>query len=110
MIPDFDIENEAAVTNLFQYHILQEKIFFDEFSADPRSVKTLLFNGSYTKVTGGQRVTSLRHLDDEIVFTSGIDTRALVVDDMNDVPFLDGLIQPIDTILIPPLGLAGIAD
>lgn len=66
----------------------------------------MLFNSSYTNVTGGQCITAVRHLDDEIVVESGIDTRGLVTDEMHDIQFFEGLIHPIDTLLVPPLSLA----
>ncbi|CAN8100530.1 unnamed protein product [Discula destructiva] len=104
--PNFDINNETEVVPLLQYHIIQEQVFTNDIIVmEPRFFPTLLLNDSYTNITGGQRVTAIRQDEDEYVFVSGLDSRALLMDEMRDIHFFEGIIQPIDTFLVPPPSL-----
>lgn len=103
---NFDLDNQTQVVHLLQYHVLQGKILTTNLPIlEPHFPPTLLFNQTWANVTGGQRVTLIRQDEDEIVFVSGLDSRSLVDFDQ-DIQFFDGVIQPIDTLLVPPLPLA----
>lgn len=92
---------------LLQYHILQETILTDELEViDPHFPQTMLFNQSWTNVTGGQCVTLMRQDEEEVFLVSGLDSRSMIDYQNRDIHFLEGIIQPVDTLLVPPLQLA----
>lgn len=66
----------------------------------PVFIPTLLKDSGSTNITGGQRVIINNQGNDEVVFTSGADSRSTVVE--GDIAFSDGVIHIVDTILAPP--------
>lgn len=103
-----DVNNETEIVHMLQYHVLQEKIFTKDFTLSiPQFLPTTLINQSFTNITQGQRITVLRSDEDEITITSGLDSRSMILSDMQDIHFFDGNIQAIDTLLVTPLSLAG---
>lgn len=92
---------------LLQYHILQETVLTDELEVvDPHFPQTMLLNQSWTNVTGGQCVTLMRQDEEEIFLVSGLDSRSMIDYQNRDIHFFEGVIQPIDTLLVPPLQLS----
>lgn len=105
--PGLDLENENQVVHLLQYHILQDQIFTDDVDiSEPLFPSTLLFNQTWTNITSGQRVALIRQQEDEVVLVSAFDSRSLVEKQNRDIHFFGGVIQPIDTLLVPPLSLS----
>lgn len=70
----------------------------------PALVPTLLFNDSWTNVTGGQRATIIKQSEDEVIVVTGKDSRSVV--EREDIHFHGGLIHVVDTVLVPPYQLA----
>lgn len=86
----------------------------------PVFIPTLLTSTEYTNVTGGQRVENVEQAGDVVVFVcgqgsrstlvqavrpslSGIsDGRRLTADNLKDLTFSGGVVQVIDSLLIPP--------
>ncbi|KAF2396375.1 beta-Ig-H3/fasciclin [Trichodelitschia bisporula] len=85
---------EATLT----YHVLKGAI---PASAVPANafVETLLTNGNYSAVTGGQRVQATKK-DGKVVFISGGGAKSTVT--AADIKFDGGVIHLIDAVLQPP--------
>lgn len=93
---------------VLRYHILQKTILTTDLQViDPHFVQTMLLDQSWTNVTGGQRVTLMRQDEEEVFFVSGLDSRSMVDYQNRDIYFFEGFMQPVDTLLVPPLSLAG---
>ncbi|KAJ4386579.1 hypothetical protein N0V93_009477 [Gnomoniopsis smithogilvyi] len=104
---DFDIDNENQIVPLLQYHILKETILTDDLQVvEPHFPPTMLLNETWTNITGGQRVTLMRQDEDEVFLVSGLDSRSMIDYQNRDIHFFEGVIQPIDTLLVPPMPLA----
>ncbi|KAB5528949.1 FAS1 domain-containing protein [Coniochaeta sp. 2T2.1] len=97
----FDPKNQTMVTNMLLYHILQGTVSTEAFPEGPATfASTLLTDPAYTNVTGGQKVLINKQPGDVVVFTSGAGSRATLID--GDIPFRGGLIQTVDTLMVPP--------
>ena len=97
----WDPKNETMVTNMLLYHILQGTVSTEAIPEGPTTfASTLLTDAAYTNVTGGQRVLINKQPGDVIVFTSGAGSRATLVE--GDIAFRGGLIQTVDTLMVPP--------
>lgn len=100
---DFDVNNEARVVPLLQYHILQETVLTEDLHVvEPHFLPTMLFNKTWANITGGQRVTLMRQDEDEVILVSGLDSRSMIDYQNRDIKFFEGVIQPVDTLLVPP--------
>lgn len=100
----WDPKNETMVTNMLEYHILQGTVSTEAIPEGPTTyASTLLTDPSYTNVTGGQKVLIDKQPGDVVVFTSGVGSRSTLVE--SDISFKGGLIQIVDTLMIPPLRL-----
>ncbi|KAM7197933.1 Fasciclin domain containing protein [Naviculisporaceae sp. PSN 640] len=101
---DWDPQNKTLVTNLLEYHILQGTV---STASVPVGVSTfaptLLTDRAYSNVTGGQQMLINKGGDDVVVFTSGLGSRSTVV--KPDLAFKGGLIQIVDTLMVPPARL-----
>ncbi|ROW13658.1 hypothetical protein VPNG_04506 [Cytospora leucostoma] len=98
-------ENDTElVTDTLQYHILQGTVSIRTVEVGiPHFAPTLLVDRASTNITGGQRVIIHNQGNDEIVFTSGADTRSTVIE--GDIEFSDGMVHVVDTLLVPPFRL-----
>ncbi|KAK0726872.1 fasciclin domain-containing protein, partial [Lasiosphaeria miniovina] len=100
----WDPNNKTMVTNFLLYHIMQGTV---STAAVPQGVSTfvssLLTDPAYTNVTGGQKVIIDKQPDNAVVFTSGIGSRATVVEP--DIPFTGGLLHIVETLMVPPARL-----
>lgn len=93
-IHDWDSRNETTVVDILRYHISPGTVSVGTTEAGtPIFARTLL---------DGSRVIERQH-GDEVVFTSGADTRSMVLE--GDIEFSDGLIHVVDTVMVPPPGL-----
>lgn len=93
------------VATLLEYHILQGTVATAAIPEGPTIfASTLLTDPAYTNVTGGQKVLIAKQPGDVVVFTSGAGSRATLV--QGDITFDGGLIQVIDTLMVPPERLA----
>lgn len=89
------------VTNMLEYHILQGTVSTDAIPEGPTTfASTLLTNPAYTNVTGGQKLLINKQPGDVVVFTSGAGSRSTLV--TGDIAFKGGLIQIVDTLMVPP--------
>jgi uncharacterized surface protein with fasciclin (FAS1) repeats len=97
----FDPKNQSMVVNILEYHILQGTVSTNAIPEGPTTfASTLLTDTAYTNVTGGQKVLINKQPGNTVVFTSGAGSRSSLVD--GDIPFKGGLIQIIDTLMVPP--------
>ncbi|KAJ4097332.1 hypothetical protein NW760_011006 [Fusarium oxysporum] len=96
--------NDAKVTvPLLQYHILQGTISTMKLKEGPAYVKpTLLLNPKWSNVTAGQNILINKQPDD-VIFSTRLGNRATVIN--YDIKFQGGLIQIVDSLLIPPSGI-----
>lgn len=89
------------MTSLLEYHILQGTVSTDGLPEGPSTfAASLLMDKAYTNVTGGQNVVINKQSGDVVVFTSGSGSRSTLLD--GDINFTGGLIQVVDTLLVPP--------
>lgn len=92
------------MTNLLEYHILQGTVATASVPVGVSTfVKTLLSDKAYSNVTDGQQMLINKGGDDVVVFTSGLGSRSTVV--KPDLAFAGGLIQVVDTLMVPPARL-----
>ncbi|KAF4452236.1 Transforming growth factor-beta-induced protein ig-h3 [Fusarium austroafricanum] len=96
--------NDAKITvPLLQYHILQGTISTMKLKEGPAYVKpTLLLNPQWSNVTAGQNILINKQPDD-VIFSTRLGNRATVIN--CDIKFQGGLIQIVDSLLIPPSGI-----
>ena len=66
----------------------------------PTFIPTLLTNPEWSNVTGGQNVENVKQAGDVVVFVSGQGSRSTLV--QADLSFTGGVVQIIDSLLIPP--------
>ena len=64
---------------------------------------TLLKDTKFTNVTGGQKLRIDKQAGDVVVFTSGEGSRSTLLEP--DITFTGGLVQMVDTLLVPPARL-----
>ncbi|KAM6535365.1 hypothetical protein FALCPG4_004937 [Fusarium falciforme] len=96
-------EHKNTTVPLLQYHILQGTINTDDLKAGPAYVKpTLLKDPTWANVTNGQNILITKQ-PDVVVFSTRLGSRATVVN--NDIEFEGGLIQIVDSVLVPPSGI-----
>ncbi|KAF5680314.1 transforming growth factor-beta-induced ig-h3 [Fusarium heterosporum] len=99
----WDPTNAETTVPLLQYHILQDTISVHKLEAGPAYVKpTLLLNPKWSNVTAGQNILINKQPDD-VVFSTRLGNRATVIN--YDIKFQGGLIQIVDSLLIPPSGI-----
>ncbi|KAJ4323027.1 hypothetical protein N0V84_004559 [Fusarium piperis] len=96
-------EHKNTTVPLLQYHILQGTINTGDLKAGPAYVKpTLLKDPTWSNVTNGQNILITKQ-PDVVVFSTRLGSRATVVN--NDIEFEGGLIQIVDSVLVPPSGI-----
>ncbi|TPX17600.1 uncharacterized protein E0L32_012110 [Thyridium curvatum] len=101
-------DNQTLVTHILEYHILQGTMSTKQATEGPAHfAATLLKDKAYTNVTGGQNVIVYRQPGDTVVFASGDGSRSTL--EQGDIPFAGGLIQVVDTLLVPPPRLEVVA-
>ncbi|KAJ9155328.1 Fasciclin-domain-containing protein [Pleurostoma richardsiae] len=94
-------DNQTLVTNILEYHILQGTIATASVpEGSPLFAASLLKDPAWTNVTGGQRVIINSQPGDTVVFTTGEGARSTLLD--QDLAFTGGLVQVVDTLLVPP--------
>ncbi|KAF4629131.1 hypothetical protein G7Y89_g9023 [Cudoniella acicularis] len=105
----FQNNNEGVITNVLEYHILQgSRTAAQLIPGAPVFIPTLLNNATYSNVTGGQYVENVKQAGNSVVFVSGKGSRSSVV--QSDLKFNGGVIQVIDSLLIPPANLTDTAN
>jgi len=101
----FKNNNEDVITNVLEYHILQgTKLAAQLVPGSPVFIPTLLQSTEYTNVTGGQVVENVKQSGDVVVFVSGQGSRSTLT--QADLKFTGGVVQVIDSLLIPPSNLS----
>ncbi|XEV04047.1 hypothetical protein FSHL1_009334 [Fusarium sambucinum] len=99
----WDPNDAKTATPILQYHILQGTISTMKLKAGPAYVKpTLLMDPKWSNVTAGQNILINKQPDD-VVFSTRYGNRATVIN--YDIKFQGGLIQIVDSLLIPPSGV-----
>ncbi|KAH7185705.1 FAS1 domain-containing protein [Fusarium flagelliforme] len=99
----WDPSDAKTTIPLLQYHILQGTVSAMKLKAGPAYVKpTLLMNPKWSNVTAGQNILINKQPDD-VVFSTRYGNRATVIN--YDIKFQGGLIQIVDSLLIPPSGI-----
>lgn len=97
----FENNDKDTITNVLEYHILQgTKVAAQLVPGTPVFLPTLLTNPEWSNVTGGQRVENVKQSGDVVVFVSGQGSRSTLV--QADLMFTGGVVQVIDSLLIPP--------
>lgn len=92
------------MTNLLEYHILQGTVSTASVPVGVSTfAQTLLDDKAYCNVTGGQQMIINKGGDDVVVFTTGLGSRSTV--EKADLAFAGGLIQIVDTLMVPPARL-----
>ncbi|KAK3290795.1 FAS1 domain-containing protein [Chaetomium fimeti] len=92
--------NESTVAATLKYHILKQIIDMPSIiKGDSVWASTSLTDENF-KVTGGQRLILTKQPGGEVVFTSGFATRGTVLTE--DLPFDNGLVQVIDSVMRVP--------
>lgn len=100
----FKNNDQDVITNVLEYHILQgTKLAAQLVPGTPVFIPTLLTSNEYTNVTGGQRVQNVEQAGDVVVFVSGLGSRSTLT--QADLSFNGGVVQVIDSLLIPPANL-----
>ncbi|KAK3331370.1 FAS1 domain-containing protein [Apodospora peruviana] len=101
---NWDPKNASLVTNLLQYHILQGTVSTEAIVKGVATfASSLLTNTAWTNVTGGQKTIINKQNDDTVVFVSGLGSRSTVT--KHDIEFTGGLVQVVDTLMVPPARL-----
>lgn len=101
----FKNNDEDVITNVLEYHILQgTRVAAQLVPGTPVFIQTLLTDPNYSNVTGGQFVQNVKQAGDVVVFVSGQGSRSTLV--QADLMFSGGVVQVIDSLLIPPSTLS----
>ncbi|KAK4169742.1 FAS1 domain-containing protein [Cladorrhinum sp. PSN259] len=101
---EFKPDNATWVTSTLQYHIVRGVISAESLKVGPSIfAPTLLTSKAYTNVSTGQNLIITRQDEDTVVITSGLGARSTVTE--TDIPFSGGLVQIVDTLLVPPATL-----
>ncbi|KAF2263794.1 Fasciclin-domain-containing protein [Lojkania enalia] len=95
-------EDPGLLSALLQYHILNGTYMADQISNMSAFIPTMLMNGSYSNVTGGQVVEAVQ-VGNETVFYSGLLRNTTVQE--ADLNFNGGVIHVIDSVLTLPLSV-----
>ncbi|KAH7336069.1 FAS1 domain-containing protein [Rhexocercosporidium sp. MPI-PUGE-AT-0058] len=100
----FENNDQDTIINVLSYHILQgQKMANQLIPGTPVFLPTLLSDAKWSNVTGGQNVENVKQAGDVVVFVSGQGSRATLV--QADLSFSGGVVQVIDSLLIPPTNL-----
>ncbi|KAG0651694.1 Fasciclin arabinogalactan [Hyphodiscus hymeniophilus] len=100
----FKNNDQDVITNVLEYHILQgTRLAAQLVPGTPVFIPTLLTSPEYTNVTGGQNVQNVEQAGDVVVFVSGLGSRSTLT--QKDLSFNGGVVQVIDSLLIPPANL-----
>lgn len=84
-----------------RYHIVTEPISMTSIvKGDSIWASTTLDDPTFSTVNGGQRLILTKQPGSEVVFTSGFATRGTVL--VEDLPFDNGLVQVIDSVMRVP--------
>ncbi|KAK4153979.1 FAS1 domain-containing protein [Chaetomidium leptoderma] len=98
---NWEAYNESTVAATLKYHILTETIDMPSIEkGDSVWASTTLTGEKFSNVTGGQRLILTKQPGGEVVFTSGFATRGTVL--VEDLPFDNGLVQVIDSVMRVP--------
>jgi len=97
------VANTGLVQALLQYHVLNGTWPAASFGSNPLFIPSLLTNGSYTNVTGGQRVEGAT-AGNNVGLTSGLGANSTVV--QADQNFTSGVVHVIDTVLTIPTNIS----
>jgi transforming growth factor-beta-induced protein len=93
-----------VITNVLEYHILQgTRLAAQLVPGTPTFIPTLLTSPEWNNVTGGQRVENIKQAGNVVVFVSGQGSRSTLT--QADLSFTGGVVQVIDSLLIPPSNL-----
>lgn len=97
-IADWGTKNDTEIVNILRYHIFPGTVSTATTEEGvPIFARTLL---------DGARVIIDRQHGEEVVFTSGADRRSMLLE--GDIQFSDGLIQIVETVMVPPPSLVQI--
>ncbi|CAG8976459.1 hypothetical protein HYALB_00008049 [Hymenoscyphus albidus] len=100
----FEKNDQDLITNILQYHILTGPRTAAQLNpGDSTFIPTLLTSPAWTSVKGGQRVENIKQNGDVVIFVSGRGTHTTVT--QKDLMFTGGVIQVLDSLLIPPANL-----
>ncbi|PMD65199.1 fasciclin domain-containing protein [Hyaloscypha bicolor E] len=100
----FKNNDKDTITNVLEYHILQgTRLAKSLVPGTPTFIPTLLTSPEWSNVTGGQRVENVKQAGDVVVFVSGQGSRSTLT--QADLAFTGGVVQVIDSLLIPPSNL-----
>ncbi|KIN04354.1 hypothetical protein OIDMADRAFT_191287 [Oidiodendron maius Zn] len=100
----FQNNDDDVIIDVLEYHILQgTRLAAQLVPGTPEFLPTLLKDPFYTNVTGGQVVENVKQAGDVVVFVSGQGSRSTLT--TADLKFDGGVVQIIDTLLIPPTNL-----
>jgi len=100
----FENNDQDTIVNVLSYHILQgQKMAAQLIPGTPVFLPTLLNDAKWSNVTGGQVVQNVKQAGDVVVFVSGQGSRSTLT--QADLPFSGGVVQVIDSLLIPPTNL-----
>jgi uncharacterized surface protein with fasciclin (FAS1) repeats len=103
--PKYD---KAAVEAILKYHIFKGTVEMPNIEKGEFIWRaTMLDEGQYSSITGGQRLMLTKMPSDEVVITSGFATRGTVV--VEDLAFDKGLVQVIDSVMRVPDNLEATA-
>ncbi|KAJ4342239.1 hypothetical protein N0V87_001224 [Didymella glomerata] len=95
--------NTGLLTALLQYHVLNGTYLSSAITNQSAFVPTLLTNGLFTNVTGGQVVEAVT-TGDNVTFFSGLLSNSTV--STADVNFTGGVIHVIDRFLVLPTNVS----
>lgn len=94
--------NQAALTALLSYHVLKGSFPAAAFNGTPAFAPTTLGNGTYSHVSGGQRVEGLA-TNGTVYIYSGFDNNSTVIQPNITFNNGSGLVHVIDQVLtLPP--------
>jgi transforming growth factor-beta-induced protein len=101
--PAFDHGDVDAIQNILSYHVIAgyhpSTSLLPQFQYFP----TWLSNGTFSNVTGGQRVGGVMQSGKQMVWTSGQSSRSIVTEpDGMDIVFAGGVIHIIESLVTPP--------
>lgn len=94
--------SQGAIAALLQYHVLNGTFYGSQITNQSAFVPTLLTNGTYSNVTGGQRVEA-RLNQGNVTFFTGLKNNATVV--TPNLNFTGGTIHIVNRLLTLPVGL-----
>ncbi|KXX82416.1 Periostin [Madurella mycetomatis] len=98
---NWETYNESMVEATLRYHIVTEPISMTSIvKGDSIWAQTTLDDPTFSTVNGGQRLILTKQPGSEVVFTSGFATRGTVL--VEDLPFDNGLVQVIDSVMRVP--------